>query len=54
MTLPDNKGESMRKGRLRIICADDCHFSLEALRVIMLNLGVLANSKFVRDGKQAV
>jgi hypothetical protein len=42
MTLPDKKGDRMRKGNLRIICADNDMYSLEEMRVIMLNLGVLA------------
>lgn len=54
MTLPDKKGERMRKGNLRIICADNDVYSLEEMRVIMLNLGVLAQCKFVTDGKQTI
>lgn len=42
------------KKKLSIICADDCYLNLEALRVVLQNLGVLECCTFVTDGRQAV
>ena len=53
MNWPTQPGCKTRKtGKLRIIVADDCYFSLEAMRIIFRKLGLSKQCKFVANGQQ--
>ena len=40
--------------KIRIVCADDVYYSLEALRVIFTNMGLIEFCTFVNNGRQLV
>lgn len=47
-------GTMVKSKKLKIICADDMYYNLEALKLIFSNLGLIDYCKFVGDGRQAV
>ena len=40
--------------KIRIVCADDVFYSLEALRVVFTNMGLIEYCTFVNNGRQLV
>jgi hypothetical protein len=40
--------------KIRIVCAVDIYYSLEALRVVFTNMGLIEYCTFVSNGRQLV
>jgi CheY-like chemotaxis protein len=40
--------------KIKIVCADDIYYSLEALRVVFTNMGLIEYCTFVNNGRQLV